>query len=279
MNLLRITAILLNSILCSHVTSSQDQPNLVTVGTEDGDLGTSSLGRLIETKVRLTHSKPSLLGYAEHLEQTILEPVLIGDNSDLIERWIQAIKENKTEKELERAANDLLASYEAWNAQRDRAVKTVIGHSDLGTVLFSKIEIADIAPVAGSAKSMLAAIEKRLAAKYLEKEKLDWTTLFKALKASKPPERGHLIELMFKHWPKTEDGLVRALLMHVEYYVQAYLRDKEYQRKELPYIPGNLELYNGLAEAGVIEPYHFPMEAFYHEEPNVIEISKLPVPK
>lgn len=155
------------------------------------------------------------------------------------------------------------------NAQQEQAVKPVLEHPDVGPLVFAKIGLSDFASVSGTSKSFLTSIENRL--KYMRGNRVDWTSLLIALKTGDPAERWHLIDFMFAHWPKTGDIYAKALLIQAQNFVEEFIREKNYQKKMLPYIPGHLDFYNSLYEAGVIYDYVFPLEAFSHEHPAVLK--------
>lgn len=292
MNRLYLAALLFNFIFCAHHVPDDDQdyaspnedfddddleaelPDFGLVHEPRSDMNTADLTSLDW----LNFKNPDLIDYEMHLEETILQPVIESGNPDLVSQWVQAFKESNSIDDLKKSAEDLLTAYNAWNTQLELAFKLVTEDPNLGPLLSAYIEPTDISSVSRTSKHLHLSMKKKLAARYLVGGQVDWTTLFIDLKACKPAERGSLTQFIFEHWPKTEDEFVKILLIQAQCYLREFIQNEDYQRKGLQYIPGHLDLYNSLADAGVIESFQFPLEAFYHEEIDVIKrlMNKIP---
>lgn len=215
---------------------------------------------LFSTQVRQTSE------YAKELESTYLQPVILGQHSELLQLWQSALECSLSDEELLCKAEAIAASYQVWRRRRDLAVRLVFSDPNIKPQIAANVECEDLSALSACSKHWPESVQGSLSHRYMRGEKVDWPLLIKDIRKCTGTQRPALIRFLREHWPRhPEGGLVSGMLLGALTRFKESLQNPKAYFPSRPYIPCHFVLYHALFNE------NFPAEAFFYEDGDVID--------
>lgn len=206
-----------------------------------------------------------IVNYA-YLLDTILMPIYYSKHPVLLAEWESALEESFSTDERLVKAERIFAAYTVWNPRREQAVEEVFGNADLRLGIISQVLLENLGAFSSVSKRCQTSVDLFLSRSYFQGCKMNWNSLLKDILKSTMNERPVLTRFLMRHWPKSDDPIVSALLIQALDLFKSNMIKPVTIIEIFPYMPGHYVLCKALESVDALSLYTFPFEVFYYED-------------